>query len=47
MLVNGHVLIETVLVQTNYTFVVFWKHSITWQSSFHELSNHAREEEDK
>jgi len=47
MLVSGHVLIEKVLVQTNCTFAVFWKHSVTWQSSFHELSNHAREEKDK
>jgi hypothetical protein len=47
MLVNGHVLIETVLVQTNYSFAVFWKQSVTWQPSLHELSNHAREEEDK
>jgi hypothetical protein len=47
MLVSGQVLIETVLVQTNYSFVVFWKHLVTWQSSLHELSNHAREEEDK
>jgi hypothetical protein len=44
---SGHVLIEIILVQTNYTFAVFWKHSVIWQLSFHELSNHAREEEDK
>jgi hypothetical protein len=47
MLVSGRVLIETVLVQTNCTFAVFWKHLVTWQSSLHELNNHAREEEDK
>jgi hypothetical protein len=44
MLVSGHVLIATVLVQTNCTFA---KHSVTWQSSLHELNNHAKEEEDK
>jgi hypothetical protein len=47
MLVSAHVLIETVLVQTNYSFAVFWKHLVTWQSSLHEPINHAREEENK
>jgi len=46
MLVSAHVLIEIVLVQTKVSFAIFWKHSVTWQSSLHELSNHAREEED-
>jgi len=41
MLVSGHVFIEIVLVQTNYSFAVFWKHSITWQSSLYGLNNHA------
>jgi hypothetical protein len=47
MLASGHVLIETVLVQTNCTFDVLWKHWVIWQSSLHELSNHARGGEDK
>jgi hypothetical protein len=47
MLFSGHVLIEIILVQTNCTFDVFWKHWVIWQLSLHELSNHARGEIEK